>query len=135
VADFQLIAAEKRIVLISEFPDSSQLIALDATVFRRIIENLLSNAVKFSPSDSQVRIKIDYPPNYRVRVQVTDSGQGVSPAKRKQIFEKFEIGNLLKETSQIGLGLAFCKIAVEAQGGNLTLESNEPRGSIFTVEL
>lgn len=135
VTDFELIAEEKRIVLVSELPDPGQLITLDPVVFRRIVENLLSNALKFSPYGSQVQLKIDYPPESRVRVQVIDVGQGVSTERQQQIFEKFEIGNLLKETSQIGLGLAFCKIAVEAQGGKLTLTSNKPKGSIFTVEL
>lgn len=134
-ADFELIAEEKRIVLLRELPAPGKLIALDATVFRRVIENLLSNAVKFSPSGSQIQLKIDYPPDHHVRVQVIDAGNGVSPERKQQIFEKFEIGNLLQATSQIGLGLAFCKIAVEAQGGTLSLEDNQPKGSIFTIEI
>jgi K+-sensing histidine kinase KdpD len=52
-----------------------------------------------------------------------------------KIFQKFEIGTVQQNTTQIGLGLAFCKMAVEAQGGTLTLSPNQPQGSIFTVEI
>ena len=49
--------------------------------------------------------------------------------------KKFEIGTVKQNVSQIGLGLAFCKMAVEAQGGTLAIAPNQPQGSIFTLEI
>jgi K+-sensing histidine kinase KdpD len=100
-----------------------------------VIENLISNALKFSPSNSQVWLQIEYLPENHLRVKVLDNGPGVSPDQAEDIFKKFEIGTVKANVSQIGLGLAFCKMAVEAQGGTLAIAPNQPQGSIFTVEI
>ena len=52
-----------------------------------------------------------------------------------QLFQKYEIGTIREGINQIGLGLAFCKMAMEAHGGDISLEDNYPQGSIFTVNL
>jgi two-component system sensor histidine kinase/response regulator len=66
---------------------------------------------------------------------VADRGPGVKADLRQKIFEKYEIGSLMTGANQMGLGLAFCKVAVEAHQGNITVEDNPPQGSIFTVEI
>ncbi len=68
-------------------------------------------------------------------MQIKDQGTGGKPEQAAEIFKKFEIGSIKPNVSQIGLGLAFCKMAVEAQGGTLTVTPNDPQGSIFTVEI
>ncbi|MEH2059308.1 MAG: hybrid sensor histidine kinase/response regulator [Nostoc sp.] len=135
VADIEAIAAQKNLTLISELPQPGGMIAVDAVIFRRVLDNLLSNAIKFSPSKSQVTLRGEYLPAGGAKVQVADSGSGVPEDLRQIIFQKYEIGNLMPEVSQIGLGLAFCKIAIEAHGGTITIEDNHPNGSIFTVLL
>jgi signal transduction histidine kinase len=135
MADFELIAIAHHIKLYSELPPQGQTISVDATILRRIIDNLISNALKFAPANSQVLLSLECLPEDRVRVRVTDTGLGIDENRRKQIFEKFEIGTLKNNISQIGLGLAFCKMAVEAQGGSLKISDNFPQGSIFTVEI
>lgn len=135
MADFELIAATHHIKLYSELPPQGQTISVDATILRRIIDNLISNALKFAPVDSKVLLSLECLPEDRVRVRVADTGPGIDEDKRKQIFERFEIGTLKNNISQIGLGLAFCKMAVEAQGGSLKISDNLPQGCIFTVEI
>jgi two-component system sensor histidine kinase/response regulator len=54
---------------------------------------------------------------------------------RQTIFEKYEIGTFMKGVKQTGLGLAFCKIAIEGHGGTITVTDNQPQGSIFTIEI
>jgi two-component system, sensor histidine kinase and response regulator len=66
---------------------------------------------------------------------VADLGPGVNESLRQSIFEKYEIGTLMKGASQTGLGLAFCKIVTEAHGGTILVEDNLPRGSVFTIRL
>lgn len=133
VADVEAIAAQKQLTLVSELPEPGGLVKLDAAIFRRVLDNLLSNAIKFSPSNSQVTLRAEYLEVGRAKVQVADSGPGVPENLRQSIFEKYEIGTLMQEVSQIGLGLAFCKIAIEAHHGSIFIEDHHPRGSIFTV--
>jgi len=135
IKDFELIADSRQIQLIGELPDPNQSVLTDTTILRRVIDNLLSNALKFSPEGSQVILRLEYLAENHFRVQVVDRGKGISQTDKDKIFEKFEIGSLKKNTSQTGLGLAFCKIAVEAQGGTLAIADNHPQGSIFSLEI
>jgi signal transduction histidine kinase len=133
--DFELFANTQKIELTGDLPNPKSSIVIDEIILHRVIENLLSNALKFSPPNSQVRLRIEYLPENHLRIQVIDQGPGVSPERTQDIFKKFEIGAVKANVSQIGLGLAFCKMAVEAQGGTLAIAPNHPQGSIFTVEI
>ncbi len=135
IADFEAIAAQKELTLVGELPQPGTIIKVDAVIFRRVLDNLLSNAIKFSPSKTQVTLRAEYMQTGGAKVQVADFGPGVTPNLREKIFEKFEIGTTIPEISQIGLGLAFCKMAIEAHHGKITVEDNYPKGSIFTVLL
>ncbi len=139
INDFELIANTNHIELVSELPEPGNSILVDAPILCRVIDNLISNALKFSPAGSQVVLSLEYLTDQnleqKVRVSVADMGPGVSAEKKAIIFEKFEIGDLVQNVSQIGLGLAFCKMVVEAQGGKLIIKPNSPQGSIFIVEI
>lgn len=133
--DFEAIAAQKRIQLSSQLPEPGGKVCVDASLLRRVLDNLLSNAVKFSPCGSQVGLQIDYLAEGHARIQVTDSGTGISPELRQCIFEKYEVGRLVQDVSQTGLGLAFCKMVVTAHNGSISVTDHQPSGSIFTVEI
>ena len=133
--DFELVANSRQIQLIGELPEPNKTVLTDTTILRRVIDNLLSNALKFSPEGSQVTLTLQYLSENHFRVQVADRGKGISQADKEKIFEKFEVGSLKKNTSQTGLGLAFCKIAIEAQGGTLAIADNTPQGAIFIMEI
>jgi hypothetical protein len=72
-----------------------------------------------------------------VRVTVTDRGSGIPPEFHSRIFEKFVQveSRIPKPTHSTGLGLAFCKLAVEAHGGQIGVESQVGRGSTFWIDL
>lgn len=130
------IAAQKNLQLILKLPDSNgRYLQVDPVLIRRTIDNLISNAIKFSPSNSSITLLLDYTDDQSVRIQVADVGPGVSADLRQSIFEKYEIGTLITGVSQTGLGLAFCKIVVEAHGGKIAVTDNLPRGAVFTIEL
>lgn len=145
ISDFELIANTNQIELVSKLPEPGRTVLVDAPILCRVIDNLISNALKFSPAGSQVVLTLDYllnednqdhqDSNLQVRVSVADMGPGVSAEKQAVIFEKFEIGELAQNVSQIGLGLAFCKMVIEAQGGSLMIQPNSPQGAIFIVEI
>jgi hypothetical protein len=108
----------------------------DPELTRRIIENLVTNAMKHTPLEGQVRLLITGFPR-GVSLGVHDDGPGVAPERRAGIFDPYiadaPLGAAGYESS--GLGLAFCKLAVEAQGGTIRIETGAPRGSVFIVDL
>jgi two-component system sensor histidine kinase/response regulator len=135
-----VIAESRNIPLIVELPVETKQVWLDENLFQRVLDNLISNALKFSPAESTVTVQLEYPiaptSEAKFRIKVLDEGPGVSEEHRARIFHKFEIVALKgKDTPQVGLGLAFCKIVVEAHGGIIFVEANKPVGSVFTVEI
>ncbi|MEB3309428.1 MAG: PAS domain S-box protein [Snowella sp.] len=135
LSEFQLIKKSQNIELTSQLPAPGTHILIDSIILRRVIENLLSNALKFSPPQSQIHLNIEHLPADHLRIQVADNGPGIDPDTYDKIFGKFETGQVQQDVSQIGLGLAFCKMAVEAHGGTIAIAPNQPKGSIFTVEI
>jgi two-component system sensor histidine kinase/response regulator len=111
-------------------------VVCDAAIVRRVLENLLGNAIKHTPPGCSIGITVRAGGDC-VRVEVTDSGPGVPLEARTLIFEKF--GTVAARQSQqyhsTGLGLSFCKLAVEAHGGTIGVASAEPHGSVFWFEL
>lgn len=135
LSGFEAIAAQKKLELISKLPELGRNINVDVAMFRRVLDNLISNAIKFSPPDGQIIIYADYLEPDGARIQVADSGLGIPNALRQKIFEKYEIGTLMQDVSQIGLGLAFCKMVIHAHDGEISVKSNQPTGAIFEITL
>ncbi|MBS3026070.1 MAG: hybrid sensor histidine kinase/response regulator [Dolichospermum sp. DET50] len=135
IADIELTITKKNLELITKLPQSGITASLDPHLFRRVIDNLLSNAIKFTPGKSQISFVADYTSSGKFIIQIADSGSGVKQELREVIFAKYEVGNLITGAYQIGLGLAFCKMVVEAHGGCITVEENYPTGAIFIVEI
>lgn len=108
----------------------------DREIIRRVFVNLLGNAIKFSPADGRIGIEVSLKGQV-VRCAVTDSGYGIPPAYHERIFEKFGQVETRKagKTYSTGLGLTFCKMAVEAHGGKIGVVSEVGRGSTFWFEL
>ena len=111
-------------------------VTCDGALTRRVLENLLSNAIKHTPPGGPVRISIATGDG-RVRFEVQDEGPGVPSTDRKKIFEKFGTveSRRNRKYHSTGLGLAFCKLAIEAQGGTIGVDPRAPEGSTFWFEL
>ncbi len=108
----------------------------DAALIRRVVDNLLSNSIKHTPAGGRITIEVTTVAG-RARVAIRDEGHGVPPELRSRLFEKF-VGSATKATGgthSAGLGLAFCKLAVETHGGVISVAAAEPRGSVFWFEL
>ncbi|HVY26644.1 MAG TPA: hybrid sensor histidine kinase/response regulator [Polyangiaceae bacterium] len=111
-------------------------VTCDVDLVRRVMENLVSNAVKHSPSGGFVTVSFEVGAG-RTRVAVADDGPGVAPDARPRLFEKFGCvdGTRPRRFHSAGLGLAFCRLAVEAMGGSIAFSPREPQGSVFWFEL
>jgi PAS domain S-box-containing protein len=108
----------------------------DPELLRRILQNLLDNAIRHNPRGSPVVLEV-VSDGKTVSFRVEDAGPGVPPAMRERIFDKYtRIPRQPGETGSFGkgLGLAFCRIAVDAQGGRIWVEDNLPKGSVFVVQ-
>jgi signal transduction histidine kinase len=99
-----------------------------------VLQNLLSNALKFTPDSGNVRIVVT-PFESEIRIAVTDTGRGIAPQYHQHIFEKFGQVEDRKNHLGTGLGLTFCKLAVEAHGGRIGVESEVGKGSTFWFAL
>ena len=111
-------------------------IRCDVAIVRRVMDNLVGNGIKHTPRGSRIHIDVVMLAG-RARVAVHDEGPGVPLEARDKIFEKFEtVATRAKPASHsAGLGLAFCKLAVEAHGGTIGVDARAPVGSTFWFEL
>jgi two-component system sensor histidine kinase/response regulator len=108
----------------------------DADLVMRIIANLVGNAIKFTPEGRTVTVSVER--NVAgTRICVTDEGSGIPREYHEKIFEKFGQVEARQQGKMhsTGLGLTFCKLAVEAHGGKIGVESEIEKGSTFWFTL
>jgi NtrC-family two-component system sensor histidine kinase KinB len=107
-------------------------VSVDVEMIGRVLVNLLENASKFSPSQSTIQMGAEIPEKAptQVRFWVKDSGPGIAPEDQQRIFEKFtRLAG--QKISGLGIGLAFCRLAVQAHGGTIGVESQPGKGATF----
>jgi signal transduction histidine kinase len=111
-------------------------IACDPELIRRVLTNLVTNAVQFCRDGGLVRVSVEARDGGAAFL-VSDEGPGIPAALQGRIFEKFGAltGSHQGRRPSTGLGLAFCRLAVEAHGGRIRVDSQEGRGSTFHFDL
>ncbi len=122
-----------------ELPVLSQ----DLGKLQQILSNLLSNAIKFTPEGGRVRVRAEPFNETRFTLTVTDTGIGIPLEDQERIFEKFRQGaavpgqreTLTREYEGTGLGLSITKELAKLLGGEIRLQSEFGKGSVFVVEL
>jgi two-component system sensor histidine kinase/response regulator len=109
-------------------------IEADRDLLQRVLENLFENALRHAPMGSAVRIS-DRLVDGEVEIRLADSGSGVPVGERERIFDRFaQVEGPSGSRSGRGLGLTFCKSAIEAHGGRIWVEDADP-GAVFCVRL
>lgn len=113
-------------------PSSLPLVWADRTLVERTLRNLVGNALKFTPMGGEVWVSVreiealrGKNPTWQKRllVEVNDTGTGVPPAMRDRLFQKFAVGTQRERGH--GLGLAFCKMAIEAHGEQIWFDDHK----------
>jgi two-component system sensor histidine kinase/response regulator len=113
-----------------------EVLSADRDLLRRVLENLLENALRYAPKGSRVSLSAVMHPD-EIELRVADQGQGVPDNLREGIFERFvqlDSGDRTAPRTGRGLGLTFCRLAVEAHGGRIYVEDASP-GAVFCIRL
>lgn len=121
-----------------ESPEASVSAGVDRSLIRRVIQNILGNAIKFTDAkEGRIVITAGIAPDGMRIVTIRDNGPGIPAEFRTRIFEEFwqVEGTQVQGVHSTGLGLNFCKLAVEAHGGKIAVHEAPERGSLFEIRL
>ena len=110
---------------------------IDTDKVDKMIYNLLSNAAKYTDAPGRVTLEAQTNENYdQIAISVTDTGIGISPEQRRKLFRRFHDGDYRRmKASGTGLGLALTRDLATLHGGSISCDSEEGRGTTFTVTL
>jgi len=132
VEQMSLIAQNEDKIISLEVGEDMPDISADKEIIKRVISNLLNNAIKYSPLKATIFVKAFFKQDDKnFYIQVKDFGEGVPEEYLDKIFDKFAQLEDRKAEMGHGLGLTFCKMAVEAHGGKIWVESEPGKGSTF----
>jgi len=116
------LAQGKQVTLENRATGELPRVLADPDIILRVVANLLDNAIKFTPRGEKVWVET-HDEGEKVRIEVVDTGTGIPPEERERVFEKFtQVPGQKKASRGSGLGLAFCRMAVEAHGGRIWVE-------------
>lgn len=119
-----------------DFAAPTAVVWADNTLVERVLQNLVGNALKYTPPHGRVTVRVTPFPDAQgeqVKVSVIDSGPGISAELQNRLFEKFSRGN--HQNTGSGLGLAFCKMAIEAHNQKIWVEETSPEGTTLSFTL
>lgn len=135
-ASFRFEAERKKLTFTIESPEGIlDKVRVDQDRIHEVVGNFVSNAVKYT-ENGNIRVKLSNPETGRVRVEVIDTGPGISAAEQKKLFRKFyRVESEVGKTIGTGLGLYISKLLVEKFKGKMGLVSESGKGSNFWFEL
>lgn len=114
--------------------DDLPILNVDPDMVRRVLTNLIENATKYATDGGAITIRLRTE-GQMVRLVIADDGQGIPEEMLEQVFDKFSRVKYKNAPHGVGLGLAFCKLAVEAHGGRIWVESKLGEGAAFNFTL
>jgi signal transduction histidine kinase len=138
VQQVSLGARISRVTLTSHLEAGTERAVADPELTARILVNLLSNAIKVSRPGSEVSLHVLAGDADKLVFRIVDQGPGIPGEWLDRVFDKFVQVDSRRETGRTvgsGLGLTFCRLAVEAQGGRIWLESEEGQGATVNFTL
>ena len=143
--DLSSLAEQQEIRLVNAISDDLPALFIDRDKVERVITNLVDNGLKFTPPHGEIIVRAsqwqaaELPETSRPRYvlcEVLDTGPGIPDEYRRRIFDRFvQVGGREGRRRGVGLGLAFCKMVVEAHGGRIWVENRPEGGSTFNFTL
>jgi signal transduction histidine kinase len=132
----QQLAAQKNIALHNQVSRTLPLAWADLELIERVLQNLVGNAIKFTPDGGDIWLTaIDHytARGPRLQLAITDTGAGIPPEMQKRLFQKFATGGQIERGS--GLGLAFCRMVMEAHRERIWVAQTGPTGTTISFTL
>lgn len=126
-------AGARHIELIDNISDKGYRVEADYTRLKEVLLNLLSNAIKYNREHGQITLDSELTDNQRLRICVTDTGEGLTEDDIAKLFTPFERLNV-PNIEGTGMGLVITKSFVKLMGGNIGIDSTKGKGSTFWVE-
>jgi len=117
-----------------DIPQDLPRLEVDQDMITRVLTNLIDNAAKFTQTGGEIALTVQQRGD-SLAFTVSDNGPGISPDAQNRVFERFTRLESTRKTKGTGLGLPFCKLAVEAHGGEIWVDSTPGEGSAFTFTL
>ncbi len=132
VDEMRLLAEGKHIDMNMDIGERLPIVLMDSEKIKQVITNLLSNAVKFTPDGGRIIVK-GFEEDVNIRVEITDTGIGISKEDMGRIFDKFQQADTIinKKIRGTGLGLSIARHIMEAHKGSIWVESELGKGSSF----
>lgn len=128
------IAQNKNLEISLAIPAELPSVLVDGDMIRRVLVNLTENAIKFTPPGGKIYIAAQEDGGF-VRIWVNDEGPGIPLEERERIFDKFTRLRAKEGPRGLGLGLAYCRLAVVGHGGRIWVEGELGEGSSFNFTL
>ena len=128
---------DKRKLILDVPMDMDATIPLDTAQFTRVLDNLFSNALKYSEDGASITLTASQNTS-GITISVSDTGIGMTPEQCKKVFDRSYMASPARTPSAktgCGLGLSIVKTIVERHGGTITCESEEGKGTTFTISL
>jgi PAS domain S-box-containing protein len=136
ITELEPIAKEYRVSIKEDVSGDLPAVCLDQQKIHRVLNNLIDNALKYSPEDGYILISASMPEENVVKFQVSDSGPGIPKQYHEKVFDRFvQVPGQASRKRGSGLGLTYCRLAVEAHGGKIWVEDRPEGGSIFNFTL
>jgi two-component system, sensor histidine kinase and response regulator len=132
----QAMATSKKVRIELSYDDPDTVFMGDSMIISRILDNLVNNAIKYSDKEMSVLLRSEIRKDQNnIVFSVMDRGPGVKSEYKDKIFEKFAAADLhiADNKPSVGLGLAFCKLAIKAHKGNIWVDDRPGGGSVFNV--
>jgi two-component system phosphate regulon sensor histidine kinase PhoR len=127
-------AESKQVTITTDFNSNLPVIKIDKDRIRQTLTNLVHNAIKFNNPGGKVTISTTFH-NESAIVSVSDTGMGISKEDLPHIFERFYKADKARSQGGSGLGLAIAKHTIQAHGGNISVKSEEGKGTTITFDL
>lgn len=129
------LAQQQRITLINNTAHIHDAVYADFTRLKQVLINLVSNAIKYNRKDGRVTIHCDPAGEARIRICVTDTGNGLTETQIDKVFQPFERLDHDQNIDGAGIGLTISKRLTKLMGGNIGVHSTPGSGSTFWIEL
>lgn len=134
LVDISPVAEAKSMTIQTQIARGLPEVVVDVDMVRRVLINLIENAVKYTPAEGKIVVRVKRQQE-AVVISIEDNGPGITPENQEKLFLKFSRIHHEGRPKGLGLGLAFCRLAVEKHGGKIWVTSEPGSGSTFSFKL